>query len=150
MNKQLLSELNKNVKKLYHIVNNLFDIKELMGESRDKGVYCPFHGESRTSGSKPSARFYTNQTPTKLWCFRERKSFYSYHYIKMVLKQDPLQYLIENSTERAIKYWADDYDETYQDEENEENPYMFFSLDDINNLYSTLDIKEDYTNWYLV
>ena len=81
MNKQILSELQNNYKKLYYVVNSCFSIKELMGESKNKGIFCPFHGESRLAGSKPSARFYENQFPVKLWCFQERKSYYSYHYI---------------------------------------------------------------------
>ena len=60
MNKQILSELKNNPKKLYFVVNNIFSIKELMGESKNKNIYCPFHGESKSTGSKPSARFYDN------------------------------------------------------------------------------------------
>lgn len=149
MNKQLLSELQNNPKKLYYIVNQCFSIKELMGETSDKGIYCPFHGESRLSGSKPSARFYDNQFPIKLWCFTEHKSYYAYHYIKLIMKRDPLQYLISHAKEKKIEYYLKEY-ELENDSTEEERFYNIKDLEDINNLYSTLPINKDYSTWYIV
>lgn len=148
MNKQLLSKLQKDYKKLYYIVNHCFSIKELMGETHNKNIYCPFHGESRSSGSKPSARFYDNQSPIKLWCFQEHKSYYSYHYIKLIMKRDPLQYLISNVSEKRIKYYLEEY---LNEQDNEtEVTYSIDSIDEIDDLYSTIPIDEDYSKWYIV
>lgn len=148
MNKQLLSELQNNYKKLYYVVNQCFSIKELMSESHNKNIYCPFHGESRKGGSKPSARFYDNQFPVKLWCFQEHKSYYSYHYIKLIMKRDPLQYLISNTTERKIKYYIEEYENEREDDE--ELSYSISSLDELADLYSSIPIENDYSNWYIV
>ena len=148
MNKQLLSELKNNRKKLYYIVNNCFSIKELMGESKDKNIYCPFHGESKTSGSKPSARFYENVSPVKLWCFREHKSYYAYHYIKLIMKLDPLHYLISNVSNKKIEYYANEYKE--QQEEEEIIKLDISSLEELDKMYNTLDIDKDYSKWYIV
>ena len=148
MNKQLLSELKNSPKKLYYVVNRVFNIKELMGESKNKNIYCPFHGESRAGGSKPSARFYDNVFPVKLWCFQEHVSYYSYHYIKLIMKRNPLDYLISNCSEKKIKYYINEYDENSEDEE--QIRYNIKSLQDLDELYNTLDANEDYSNWFIV
>lgn len=147
MNKQILSELKNNPKKLYFVVNNIFSIKELMGESKNKNIYCPFHGESRSAGSKPSARFYDNVDPVKLWCFQEHKSYYSYHYIKLILKTDPLQYLIENASEKQITYYCQEYIETNEDEITKIN---INSLKELSKMYGCLSVNKDYSQWYIV
>ena len=149
MNKQLISELQNNPKMLYYIVNEAFSIKELMGESHNKGIYCPFHGESRASGSKPSARFYDNQVPIKLWCFSEHKSYYAYHYIKLIMKRDPLQYLIKNTSEKKIQYLKSRFELEFDQEENEPL-YTITSLESISDLYFTLYATEDHSKWYIV
>lgn len=148
MNKQLLSELQSNYRLLSYVVNNIFSIKELMGETKNKGIYCPFHGESRQGGSKPSARFYDNQFPIKLWCFSEHKSYYSFQYIQKIMKRSPLQYLIANSTEKKIKYFIEEFKE--KSEEEIETLYDFKSLEEIDQLYNTLDSSKDYSKWYIV
>lgn len=148
MNKQLLSDLKNNPKKLYYVVNNCFSIKELMNESRDKNIYCPFHGESKAAGSKPSARFYTNTIPNKLWCFQERRSYFAYHYIKQIMHQNPLDYLISNITEKKISYYIQEYNENVA--EDDEKSYNFNSLNEINDLFNTLKGDKDYSKWYLV
>lgn len=148
MNKQILSDLKNSPKKLYYVVNHCFSIKELMEEVRDKNIYCPFHGESRASGSKPSARFYTNVEPVKLWCFQEHRSYYAYHYIKQIMNQDPLNYLISHITEKKIKYYIQDYNENMAEEE--EKSYSFSSLEELDSLFNTLDTNEDYSKWYIV
>ena len=147
MNKQILSELKNNPKKLYYVVNNIFSIKELMGEIKNKNIYCPFHGESKAAGSKPSARFYDNISPTKLWCFQEHKSYYSYHYIKLILKIDPLQYLISNANTKQIEYYSNEYNESHEDEFHKLN---IDSLKELNKMYGCLDINEDYSKWYII
>lgn len=118
-----------------------------MGETQDKNIYCPFHGESRTAGSKPSARFYTNTNPVKLWCFQEHRSYFAYHYIKQIMHKNPLDYLISHITEKKINYYIQDYNENIA-EENEKT-YSIKSLNDINELYKTLNATKDYSKWYL-
>jgi len=147
MNKQILSELKSNYKKLYYVVNNTFSIKELMGESQNKNIYCPFHGESKAAGSKPSARFYDNIVPTKLWCFQEHKSYYAYHYIKLIMKLDPLQYLMENASSKQIEYYANEYNNQVEDELTKLN---ITSLNELDKMYNTLDVNNDYSKWYIV
>ena len=147
MNKQILSELKNDSKKLYFVVNNIFSIKELMGETQNKNIYCPFHGESREAGSKPSARFYDNVSPVKLWCFQEHRSYYAYHYIKLILKKDPLQYLIANASEKKINYYSNEYSEQT---EGEITRLKIDSLEELDTMYKTLDINKDYSNWYVV
>lgn len=147
MNKLIISELSQNNKKLYFIINRIFSIKDLMGESKMKGIFCPFHGESADSGSKPSSRFYEEGDLIKLWCFQEHRSYYSYHYIKLILNKDPLKYLIKHSKEEEILYYLNQYKE----EESEKNENIeIHSLKDLSNLYTTLDSKKDYSNWYKV
>ena len=148
MNKQLLSDLKNNPKKLYYVVNNCFSIKELMNETQDKNIYCPFHGESKASGSKPSARFYTNVNPVKLWCFQEHHSYYSYHYIKQIMHKNPLDYLISHVNENQIKYYIEDYNENIA--EKDEKTYIINSLEDIDLLYNSFNLDQDYSKWYLV
>ena len=147
MNKQLLSDLKNNPKKLAYVVNNIFSIKELMGETKNKGIYCPFHGESKAAGSKPSARFYENTNPIKLWCFQEHKSYYSYHYIKLIMKSDPLSYLISNSSEKKINYYITEYNENISEETERLN---IQSISELNSMYGTLEINNDYSKWYIV
>ena len=147
MNKQILSELKNNTKKLYYVVNNCFSIKELMGEIQDKNIYCPFHGESRAAGSKPSARFYTNIAPIKLWCFQEHRSYYAYHYIKQILHINPLDYLIKHVSEKKINYYINDYNENVNEEEKEFN---INNIDELDTLYGTISSKKDYSKWYLI
>lgn len=147
MNKQILSELKSNHKKLYYIVNNIFSIKELMGESRNKNIYCPFHGESKAAGSKPSARFYDNTTPTKLWCFQEHKSYYAYHYIKLIMKTDPLNYLIDNASSKEIEFYASEYNDQVEEEFTKLN---ITSLEELDQMYNTIDATKDYSKWYIV
>lgn len=118
-----------------------------MGEYKDKNIYCPFHGESRRKGSKPSARFYDNIIPVKLWCFQEHRSYYAYHYIKLILKGDPLQYLINHSSSKQIEYYANEYKE----EQKDEYPKLdISSLKELDEMYDTLDIRKDYSKWYIV
>jgi len=147
MNKQLLSDLKNNPKKLYYVVNNIFSIKELMGEVQEKNIYCPFHGESKAAGSKPSARFYTNVSPIKLWCFQEHKSYYAYHYIKLIMKLDPLSYLISNASEKKINYYVEEYNEKTEEEFNKLN---ISSLEELDLMYKTIEVNNDYSKWYIV
>lgn len=150
MNKLTMSKIANDYKALYYITNRCFDIKDLMEETRDKDIFCPFHGESRLSGSKPSARFYTNVFPSKLWCFQERRSYYSYHYIKLILKENVFKYLLKHSNEKEILYYYDEYKEYAEEDEQGEINYSFSSLDEINELYNTQNINKDYSNWFIV
>ena len=148
MNKLLMSQLSSNPKKLFFVVNQIFSIKELMGETRDKGIYCPFHGETAEKGSKPSARFYTNNFPVKLWCFMEHKSYYAYHYIKLIMHRDPLQYLIKHSTDKEIEYYMNEFDSNNTDDE--EISYKINNFNDIEDIFDTLPSNENYDDWYIV
>ena len=147
MNKLIISELSQNNKKLYFIVNRIFSIKELMGETKMKGIFCPFHGESPDSGSKPSSRFYEEKDMVKLWCFQEHRSYYAYHYIKLILKEDPLKYLIKHSKDSEIAYYLTLYKE---ETSSEDTSYQINSFKELTKLFPTISSKNDYSNWYLI
>ena len=64
------------------------------------------------------------------------------------MKRNPLDYLISNCSEKKIKYYINEYDENSEDEE--QIRYNIKSLQDLDELYNTLDANEDYSNWFIV
>jgi hypothetical protein len=64
------------------------------------------------------------------------------------MKRDPLQYLISHTTERKIKYYIEEYESEREDDE--ELSYSISSLDELSDLYSSIPIEKDYSNWYIV
>lgn len=144
MNKQILSDLSNNPKKLYYVVNRIFSIKELMGENKLKGIFCPFHNDK----GKPSSRFYIEPELDKLWCFTEGKSYFSYHYIKLILKEDPFKYLLKHSKEEEIAFYINDYNNKVDEEEIP--TYKINELSDLDEYFNTQDSSIDYSKWYLV
>lgn len=61
-------------------------------------ICCPFHGD-RT----PSARVHFDPDGVeRIWCFTCHKMYTSFDYVKLVLGQDPRQYLRSNVAQREL------------------------------------------------
>ena len=65
----------------------------------------------------------------------------------IILKKDPLQYLIANASEKKINYYSNEYSEQT---EGEITKLKIDSLEELDTMYKTLDINKDYSNWYVV
>lgn len=87
-NMPIIMKLNQNLKKFIEVLNMLIPITNFIGES---GVtFCPFH----TDIKKPSAKIFIDDDYPKLWCYACRKQYTSYDYIKEILFEDPISYLL--------------------------------------------------------
>lgn len=106
-----LNRLKKDRKMLSFVCNNLFTFGDLSHELKDidssmGNIYCPFHpseklGENRNT---PSAKVYYNEEKKMylIKCFTTKRSYYAFNYIKLVLDEDPYNYLLENRNTSQI------------------------------------------------
>lgn len=91
------------------LVNSYYSLSEFLDLSSWGSIYCPFHDD--TSGGKPSAKFYKDDEDgiEKIWCFSERKMFMAWHYIKLILHQDPILMLTKEIPEQELILAVNDY-----------------------------------------
>lgn len=91
------------------LVNSYYSLSEFLDLNTMGAIFCPFHDDR--SGGKPSAKFYIDDDDgiEKIWCFSERKMFYAWHYIKLILRQDPLLMLVRDFSEQELMTAISDY-----------------------------------------
>ena len=90
----IFSELRKPLNRiiLSKVVGYLIPISRVIG-TYERMILCPFHPDTN-----PSAKVYSEDDDQieKLYCHSCRKFYTSYHYIKDILRKDPLFVLKEN------------------------------------------------------
>lgn len=84
-----------------HLVNSYFALTDFDEFSEYGSMFCPFHDDE--SGGKPSAKFFQDEDGIqRLYCFSERRQYTAYDYIELILKQNPLIYLVKNIPENEL------------------------------------------------
>ena len=100
MDAKLLDDLKTDPLKLYVVVSKAVPLTDLF-EYRTGNIFCPFHLDQ----NKPSAVFHVEDEDgiEKLHCYACGKFYTSYHYLKLVMKLRPLEYLASNVPEMVLK-----------------------------------------------
>ena len=112
-----------------------------MGVNSSRKIKSPFRDDN-----KPSCKIYVEDELDKLWDFSQKRSYFSYHYIKMVLKKDPLKYLIKNGNVEEINYYAKEFDNIQ--EEKGDTVYTINSIKELDILYGSIDSRLHYDWMY--
>lgn len=146
--RHILNRLKKDRKLLSLVVNKLVSFGDLTPELKDidssiGNIYCPFHPSEGLGENKntPSAKIYYNEEKKMylIKCFAGKKrSYYAFNYIKLILEEDPYDYLLKNRDISQILEIIDLVDKGYLNLDSD-------SLEDykiyINNLYEKVDGK---------
>ena len=73
------------------LVEKLIPLSWFINTTSTSNVLCPFHDNT----SSPAAKIYTDENGiSRLFCFAESKTYSSYHYIKLILEKDPIEYIM--------------------------------------------------------
>ena len=110
-----------------------------MGINSSRKIKSPFRDDN-----KPSCKIYVEDELDKLWDFSQRRSYFSYHYIKMVLNKDPLKYLLKNGSIEEINYYSKQFDELKEEKDN--NFIEIENVLELDELYNSIDSRIEY-NW---
>lgn len=97
MDLSLTDKLN-NRRVLLEVFSWLFPITDFILESNSK-ILCPFHDDR----VHPSAKIYENDGKTVIYCFAERRIYTSYHYVEIIIGDDPLTHLMKYRTDEEIE-----------------------------------------------
>lgn len=85
------------------LVNSYFALTDFDEFSSYGSMFCPFHDDE--VGGKPSAKFFEDEDGIqRLYCFSERRQFTAYDYIKLLLHQDPILYLVKKVPEQELLF----------------------------------------------
>jgi hypothetical protein len=125
-------------------VNKFITISELTDAQEYGAIYCEFHGEKRSKGSHPSAKFFCNDEDDieKIYCWVCRRQWTAYDYIKRVKKSSPLGYLLQKVNHQLIKDFIDGYevDTTREDEKNDKLDNIISSSKSIQEIINRISL----------
>lgn len=95
-----LSDVLRDAKKLRIFFSRMVPLTTfLSGWRPGSPLVCPFHNDSN-----PSAKLFKDPDGVeRLQCFTEHRQYTSYDYVKTVLKQDPLSYLLKNFSQAQME-----------------------------------------------
>ena len=86
--------LARDKKALSLLFSSLVNLSEFVELNFHSNMRCPFHDDV----NKPSSKAFKDEEDDieRIWCWVCRKQYTSYDYVKQILNEDPLYFLIKN------------------------------------------------------
>ena len=84
---------------LYYVVGVLIPISQFFVNPDKSKQFCPFHDNKRSEAGK----LFRDAGMDRLYCFSEKRQFNGYDYVKKVLDESPIDYLLSKCSEEEVK-----------------------------------------------
>lgn len=89
------------------LIERYYNITDFIDISEYGPCYCMFHDDR----NKPSAKLFKDEDGIeRMWCFVCRKQYTSWHYIKLILNENPIARFLKDYTENDFIEFLKDYE----------------------------------------